>query len=354
MNSSKITNLENLYKDLNSFQLTFVDNTDGLKDIINQITSILDEQYAPRFTTLNFVIFDEICPFQYLDDDSFAIAYALLDDQLFKWKYKKETKLDLELLKLLNAREENINFELELGEIICGDNTLFPYRSSYYLTQFFNELGFSFVHNKETRRFWVQNQLKKCNIHSIYKIITQGIFLRKHFINTEWDIENAKEEFKRFIEDSIRAKETVDLSGLFNINVKNELLFNKEINTEDETLNDLIETSRKLFIKSEKQLAIEKLWDAFERLKTYLSSHKKQSADEMCSLLGKNLDKKYFDNEYKILTEIGNTYQIRHFEKEKIPINDIQIIEYLYFRLLSLIDISVSKLTVYKDENIVI
>lgn len=46
-----------------------------------------------------------------------------------------------------------------------------------------------------------------------------------------------------------------------------------------------------------------------------------------------------FDIEFKVLTEIGNSYRIRHHEKNKIDIlNDIHY-EYFYKRCLSLISI---------------
>ena len=51
---------------------------------------------------------------------------------------------------------------LDLGDLICGnlgsDNPVpdqqpkyFPYRSSYYLTEFFEELGTQWIHDGSTR-----------------------------------------------------------------------------------------------------------------------------------------------------------------------------------------------------------
>ena len=128
------------------------------------------------------------------------------------------------------------------------------------------------------------------------------------------------------------------------MNLNNELLFNQEVTTKDTNLNDLINESKKLYIKGNKQLALEKIWDAFERLKTYYSSNKQKSAEKICNLLGSDLSENYFNNEYKNLTNIGNEYQIRHFETSKIPINNEETKEYLFFKMLALINLSINKI----------
>lgn len=47
----------------------------------------------------------------------------------------------------------------ELAELICGNepasHDLFVYRSSYYLTEFFEEVGTGYQHDGSTRAFWV-------------------------------------------------------------------------------------------------------------------------------------------------------------------------------------------------------
>lgn len=53
----------------------------------------------------------------------------------------------------------------KIAEMICGDEPFnyFPYRSSYKLTQFFNNLGLPYKHDGSTRRIWVAEILKKMN-----------------------------------------------------------------------------------------------------------------------------------------------------------------------------------------------
>jgi hypothetical protein len=84
------------------------------------------------------------------------------------------------------------------------------------------------------------------------------------------------------------------------------------------------------------QNAVEKLWDSFERIKTLNLVDKKKS---IVMLLEQATEDKLFrdhiNNEMGALTEIGNKFQIRHFETDKLPLNQKQL-EYLFHRLYSL------------------
>ena len=53
----------------------------------------------------------------------------------------------------------------KLAEMICGDApyTYFPYRSSSYLTRFFQELDLDYAHDGSTRRHWVRSVLDYIN-----------------------------------------------------------------------------------------------------------------------------------------------------------------------------------------------
>jgi len=93
--------------------------------------------------------------------------------------------------------------------------------------------------------------------------------------------------------------------------------------------------------------ALEKIWDAFERMKTYyMDKKKKQSIEELIQLASKgNIEfANLLNNECKSLTTIGNKYQIRHFETDKIEIKDNKHIDYLYYRMISLIHLFLSEL----------
>lgn len=48
----------------------------------------------------------------------------------------------------------------ELGQIVCGDDPLFHYRSSKYITQFFEDCDLEFIHKGETRPDWCADRIK--------------------------------------------------------------------------------------------------------------------------------------------------------------------------------------------------
>jgi hypothetical protein len=53
-----------------------------------------------------------------------------------------------------------------IAKMVCGDppyNEIFPYRSSSYLTRFFEELDLPYVHDGSTRFWWVRSVLYELN-----------------------------------------------------------------------------------------------------------------------------------------------------------------------------------------------
>ena len=93
--------------------------------------------------------------------------------------------------------------------------------------------------------------------------------------------------------------------------------------------------------------AAEKIWDAFERLKTYYTQMNKQdSANQIIKDMA-NLDANYitlFTEEFKSLTKIGNDYRIRHHETNKVEITDPNHYDYFFNRCLSLIGLAIKYL----------
>lgn len=51
-------------------------------------------------------------------------------------------------------------------------------------------------------------------------------------------------------------------------------------------------------------------------------------------------------SEFDSLSNIDNNYQIRHFEKGKIPINEINHIDYLFYKMIALISLCLNELNV--------
>lgn len=108
-------------------------------------------------------------------------------------------------------------------------------------------------------------------------------------------------------------------------------------------IEELITTADDLYRKGKYSYAVEKIWDAFERIKTYYypTLNKKKSAEKIIKDIsfGNENIKMMFDVEFKTLTDIGNNYRIRHHEKNKTDISNDLHYEYFYKRCLSLISI---------------
>ena len=92
--------------------------------------------------------------------------------------------------------------------------------------------------------------------------------------------------------------------------------------------------------------SVEKLWDAFERLKTYYMPDKKQSISKIVSdiSIGNDGFEQLLNAEFFALTNIGNSYRIRHHETDKIDIVDIKHYDYLFNRCFSLMSLAVQYL----------
>ena len=112
-------------------------------------------------------------------------------------------------------------------------------------------------------------------------------------------------------------------------------------NTGDKDLDGLLELARSKFLDpkpSERPLALEKLWDAWERLKTLEEGDKKASVKILLAKASKTEPfRELLNRDALELTDIGNDFQVRHFEKGKIPITETIHHDFLFHRLFSMI-----------------
>ncbi|MGG1443498.1 hypothetical protein ABE354_15915 [Brevibacillus laterosporus] len=127
------------------------------------------------------------------------------------------------------------------------------------------------------------------------------------------------------------------------------VLQNLNVRTRDTILNELVNSAVEKIRKpreSDRQIALEKLWDAFERVKTFYHKNKKTSVETLIAKIAEGTTEfdNLLDTEFKTLTNIGNNYQIRHFETDKIKIGDSKHIDYLFYRMIALIDLCLDKL----------
>lgn len=93
--------------------------------------------------------------------------------------------------------------------------------------------------------------------------------------------------------------------------------------------------------------AVEKMWDALERLKTYYTElDKKKSIEKIIADMaaGKPEFMAVFNEEFTALTKIGNSFRIRHHETDKIDITDDRYYDYFFNRCLSLVALAIQYL----------
>ena len=113
--------------------------------------------------------------------------------------------------------------------------------------------------------------------------------------------------------------------------------------TGDEVTDQLLETARRQISlpKSEdRQDALEKLWDAFERLKTLEpGTNKRVQADTLLDRAAAPETKfrKVLGEEAIALTKIGNSFRIRHSETTQESLTSLEQVDYLFGRLFAFI-----------------
>ena len=78
-------------------------------------------------------------------------------------------------------------------------------------------------------------------------------------------------------------------------------------------------------------------------MKTISNPDKKKGIEELISNISSDLTvRSDINDEADKLSKIGNKYRIRHHETDKIEIEDTYMIDYLFVRMLSLINLLVA------------
>jgi hypothetical protein len=124
--------------------------------------------------------------------------------------------------------------------------------------------------------------------------------------------------------------------------VLQEALVPTHFKTGDQILDDLLATAREKFLNRDLKVrreALEKLWDAWERLKSLSDpDDKKKSVKILLDRVSSEPNlRQRVEIEAQQLTEIGNNFFIRHTEVTKPPIADSHQVDYLFHRLFSFI-----------------
>lgn len=117
----------------------------------------------------------------------------------------------------------------------------------------------------------------------------------------------------------------------------------KSIQINDVEFNKLIEKSFQLYKEAKFDIATEKIWDAYERIKTYYSQlGTKGSAIKLIDVMGKNNVNyvEMLNKEFKELNNIGNEFSIRHHNTKQTNIDCKEHYVYLFHRCLSVLKLA--------------
>lgn len=123
-----------------------------------------------------------------------------------------------------------------------------------------------------------------------------------------------------------------------------EALVQTIFSTGDDGLDIMLETARQKFLDPDEGVrreALEKLWDAWERVKTVEpGADKRAQATTLMDRAAGSDGSKFramLEVEARELTTIGNSFQIRHSETTQEPLISADHVDYLFHRLFSLI-----------------
>lgn len=212
---------------------------------------------------------------------------------------------------------------------------------------------FDNINYKEIRqKFLADENIKKFLPHYIIKCRDLEQFWQ--YIKVEYSGEGCYTARQNYIYETFQ--DLLDYIEVENTQGKKttHLYYKNEIKTIDEELDNLIQGAKDRFHKtSDKEVAIVMLWGAFERIKTFYGTNKRLSAEELINKVSTDFDKEFIEKEFKELTNIGNSYRIRHHEQGKIEIKDIKHIEYLFLRMLALLNLCLENIKIQdKSERI--
>lgn len=119
-------------------------------------------------------------------------------------------------------------------------------------------------------------------------------------------------------------------------------------NTGDRTLDNMLDeclakfSDRNPLVRRE---ALERLWDAWERLKSLADpSDKKRSIKVILDVTATEPSlRARLEAEAQELNSIGNSHLIRHSEVSQVPVIDVEHIDYLFHRLFAMIQLMLKK-----------
>jgi hypothetical protein len=115
-----------------------------------------------------------------------------------------------------------------------------------------------------------------------------------------------------------------------------------QFNTGDARLDELLIAAKSKFLDPDPNVrreSLEKLWDAWERLKTIEPGKDKKA--KVAALLNRTATgpefRQVLEEDANDLTRIGNNFEIRHSETSMTPINDAEQVDYFFHRMFAMV-----------------
>ena len=116
---------------------------------------------------------------------------------------------------------------------------------------------------------------------------------------------------------------------------------------DDHEFNKLVEQAFQYYKEARIDTATEKIWDAFERIKTFYKQYdKKGSITKLIDIESKNNAeyREMVEDEFTSLTKLGNDFRIRHHETNKKDICCKEHYDYLFHRCIAVLRLVTSVL----------
>lgn len=119
-------------------------------------------------------------------------------------------------------------------------------------------------------------------------------------------------------------------------------------NTGDRTLDNMLDECRAKFSDRNplvRREALERLWDAWERLKSLADPNDKKRSVKIIldAITSETALRARLEAEATELNSIGNSHLIRHSEISQVPVIDVDQVDYLFHRLFAMIQLMLRK-----------
>lgn len=282
------------------------------------------------------------------------VSNKLSGREVFDWRfYNKSNDMFIPYSKRNNGNNLDIKlsnqsrYQLFMVMDKYNEDIYLTTETNFNYTQSIKELVYQDIVQFYQPKHYKGNSLVKINEFNEFKQGTSPFVVFdviESFSNHTFDYDNFEMEVNKIFKLNHIAVELKN-SRIYSSDLA---ILNETAKVDEMGLNQLVEVANNLYKEHKYSLAVEKIWDAFERMKTYYSPEldKKKSANKIIDKLSNEDDtyKVLFKNEFDELTNFGNKHCIRHHEKSKIAIeNDLQY-KYFYLRCYALVSVVMDSL----------